>query len=50
LPLIDGALRWYYEGEAYFLSRIQDNNSWRIVSYLDIAPGKHDFADQYRFE
>ena len=49
LPVIDGVLRWNIDGDAYFLCAVKENN-WRIVSYLDIAPGKDDFFDTGRGE
>jgi len=47
LPLIEGVLRWNIDGDAYFLCAVKEN-SWRIVSYLDIAPGRNDFFDDSR--
>lgn len=49
MPDFSAGLRWNFGGNIYFLTNIKDN-CWRIVSYLDVAPGRDDFFDKGRGE
>jgi glycine/D-amino acid oxidase-like deaminating enzyme len=39
MPDIQSVFRWNYDGEAYFMSRVNPN-SWRLACFLDVAPAR----------